>query len=61
MGEATGVEGRRRSGALVGSCKDIDSGTDGVTGTSGLEGMLGGELGVGWKGRGGDTAGVAAT
>ena len=46
MGEATGVEGRRRSGALVGSCKDIDSGTDGVTGTSGLEGMLRGELGL---------------
>ena len=46
---------------LVGSCKGSDIGTEGVTGTSGLEGMLGGELGMGWKGRGGDTAGVADT
>ena len=46
---------------LVGSCKGSDRGAEGVTGTGGLEGMLVGELGVGWRGRGGDTTGVAVT
>ena len=56
MGEAAGVEGWRRSGVLVSNYKGSDKETEGVTGTGELEGMLGGELNVGWRGRGGDTA-----
>ena len=60
MGEGAGVEGWRRSGVLVGSCEGSDDELEGVAGSGKLEEMLGGELDVGWRGRGGDTAGVAA-